>query len=242
MFGKVFFMKRYISVLIVVAVIGLIITGCTQKSGTSNSKDAKDTKDIKEIKDTREAEGLVLDTTVFYRKAENNLSEIVVKKDGKEKIICEGDNYPAKPSISADKKKLAYISPYEFEVIGEVFMYNYLKDTNKAIITHKDIPENLAPKKLSWFDDRYLLVIMGYAYGTVSMGGDLYVYDTVDDKMALLIEAGDEKGEISDVRIEQDAVKLDIVVFNDDFTEYEIEESSYGFKEFLDRIKERIGQ
>ena len=220
-------MKRYVSVLLVMAVISMIITGCTQKSGTSDSKDTTD---------------LVLDTTVFYRKVENNLSEIVVKKDGKEKIICEGNDYPTKPSISADKKKLAYISPYEFEVIGEVFLYNYLNDTNKAVITHKDIPENLAPKKINWFDDRYLLVVLGYAYGTISIGGDLYVYDTVDDKMALLISQDDEKGEISDIKIEQDTVKLDIAVFNDDFTDYKIEESSYGLKEFLDMIENKIGE
>lgn len=219
-------MKRYVSVLLVMAVISLIITGCTQKSGTSDSKDTAD---------------LVLDTTVFYRRMENNLPEIVVKKDGKEKVICEGDDYPTKPTISADKKKLAYISPYEFEVIGEVFVYNYLDDTNKAVVTHKDIPENLAPKKINWFDDRYLLVALGYAYGTVSMGGDLYVYDTVGDKMSLLISQDDEKGEISDIRIEQDTVKLDIVVFNDDFTDYKIEESSYGIKEFLDRIEKNLG-
>ncbi len=220
-------MKRYVSVLLVMAVISLIITGCTQKSGTSDSKDTAD---------------LVLDTTVFYRRIENNLPEIVVKKDGKEKIICEGNDVPSKPSISHDKKKLAYISPYEFEVIGEVFLYNNLNDIHKAVITNKDIPENLAPKKINWFDDRYLLVILGYAYGTVSIGGDLYVYDTVGDKMALLIKEGDEKGEISDIKIEQDTVKLDIAVFNDEFTDYNIEVSSYGLKEFLDMIEKKIGE
>lgn len=220
-------MKRYVSVLLVMTLISLIITGCTQKNGTSDSKDTED---------------LVLDKTVFYRRIENNLPEIVVKKDGKEKIICEGNDVPSKPSISPDKKKLSYISPYEFEVIGEVFLYNYINDAHKTVITHKDIPENLAPKKISWFDDRYLLVIMGYAYGTVSMGGDLYVYDTVGNKMALLLKQDDEKGEISDIKIEQDTVKLDIVVFNDEFTEYKIEESSYGLKEFLDMIEKKIGK
>jgi len=112
-------MKRYVSVVLVMAVISLIITGCTQKSGTSDSKDTTD---------------LVLDTTVFYRRIENNLPEIVVKKDGKEKIICEGNDAPSKPSISSDKKKLAYISPFEFEVIGEVFLYNHLNDIHKAVI------------------------------------------------------------------------------------------------------------
>jgi hypothetical protein len=220
-------MKRYVSVVLVMAVISLIITGCTQKSGTSDSKDTTD---------------LVLDTTVFYRRIENNLPEIVVKKDGKEKIICEGNDAPSKPSISSDKKKLAYISPFEFEVIGEVFLYNHLNDIHKAVITHKDIPENLAPKKISWFDDRYLLAIMGYAYGTVSIGGDLYVYDTVDEKMALLINQDEQKGEISDIKVEQDSVKLDVAVFNDELTDYKIEESSYGLKEFLDMIEKKIGK
>ena len=226
MVGKVFFMKRHISVLLVIAIISLLITGCTQRDKSDDSKDTTD---------------LVLDTTVFYRKVENNLSEIVVKKGGIDKVICQGDDYPTKPVISADKKKLAYISPYEFEVIGEVFMYNYLEDTKKAVVTHKDIPENLAPKNINWFDDRYLLVVLGFAYGTVSIGGDLYVYDTVDDKMSLLISQEDEKGEIRSIRIEQDTIKLEIVVFNDDFTDYKIEESSYGIKEFLDRIEKNLG-
>lgn len=220
-------MKRYVSVLLVITVISLIITGCMQKSGTSDSKGTTD---------------LVLDTTVFYRMIENNIPEIVVKKDGKEKIISEGNDVPSKPIISPDKKKLAYISPYDFEVIGEVFLYNHLSDTHKAVITHKDIPENLTPKKINWYDDRYLLVIMGYAYGTVSIGGDLYVYDTVGDKMALLIKQDDQKGEISDIKIEQGTVKLDVVVFNDEFTDYKIEESSYGQKEFLDMIEKKIGK
>ncbi len=220
-------MKRYISLLLAMTVISLIITGCSQKSGTSDSKAAED---------------LVLDTTVFYRRIENNLPEIIVKKNGKEKMICEGNDAPSKPSISPDKKKLAYISPYEFEVIGEVFLYNHLNDIHKAVITHKDIPENLAPKKISWFDDRYLLAIMGYAYGTVSIGGDLYVYDTVDEKMALLINQDEQKGEISDIKVEQDSVKLDVAVFNDELTDYKIEESSYGLKEFLDMIEKKIGK
>jgi len=218
-------MKKNISVIIISTMIFLMVTGCMQQNQT-----------VKEVEDTID---LVIDNTVYYNRVENDLPEIVLKKDQEEKIISEGSESPSQPFISPNKKKLVYIAPYEFEIVGEVFLYNVLEDSKEAIISHNDIPENLSPKKICWFDDRYLLCIMGFAYGSISKGGDLYVYDTVDGKLTLLVKEDDTNREVIDISVEQNKVKLSTAVFNDKFTDYTIDELSYEQAEFLDLIEKK---
>ncbi len=48
-------------------------------------------------------------------------------------------------------------------------------ETNKfTIYKYKDESKQNTPKDLEWIDDNRLYVIVGYGYGTVTMGGNLY--------------------------------------------------------------------
>jgi hypothetical protein len=47
----------------------------------------------------------------------------LVQKSGEEIITC--DNMPSPLSVSPDGKMIAYLSPYEWEVLSDVFIPGY---------------------------------------------------------------------------------------------------------------------
>jgi hypothetical protein len=155
---------------------------------------------------------------VLY-KAEPEALLKLVQKSGEEIVIC--DNMPSPPSVSPDGKMIAYLSPYEWEVLSDVFIYHLDKDKNENVLNgqelaaNRNIKEQHTPKKVLWLDNRYLLVMIQYAYGTVTQGGDLYVYDTMEDSLRLLIKMYQNE-QISDLKLEDDLLYMDIVWFTDE--------------------------
>jgi hypothetical protein len=217
--------RKIITYCLIVIVILTLFTGCT----SSNLKETNKEVNLE----------LKLGENVLYTKEEPSLT--VINKDKEKELIC--DNLPSVPVISPDKKRMVYITPFEFECIGEVYMYDADKNENKVIISSKDYESQHSAFKVYWLDDRYLLVIIGYAYGTVHVGGDLYIYDTLDDKFYLYIEAEDKK-EVKDVKVYDKYVTVYYALFNDDFTEFRVEEETiskeklYNFTKYKLTIKD----
>ncbi|MGI6669648.1 MAG: DUF4652 domain-containing protein [Acetivibrionales bacterium] len=155
---------------------------------------------------------------VFYEAEPEALLKLV-RKSGEEIIIC--DNMPSPPSISPDGKMIAYLSPYEWEVLSDVFIYHLDKNRNENVLNgeklaaNKNIREHFTPKKAVWLDNRHLLVIIQYAYGTVAQGGDLFVYDTMEDNLRLLIKT-DQDEQVTDMRVEDGTLYLDVIYFMDE--------------------------
>lgn len=197
-----------------------LLSGCGQKEASIESKD------------------LIIGETIFFENTANIPPSIFVRFNEQEKIICKWDDNPSEPVISPDKKRAAYITPYEFEVIGEVHIYNSANNGAENAIKVADIPKEHKPMKLFWLNDRYLLIIIGYAYGTTSVGGDLYVYDTSGKSLSLLITVTEDNKQIKDVRDENENIIIEIAAYNDEFTDYEIEEKVFKPQSLMDLIEQ----
>ncbi|RKD32771.1 DUF4652 domain-containing protein [Thermohalobacter berrensis] len=214
-------MKRNISFCLIIIMILILSIGCTQ----SNSKQVNKEIDLK----------LQMGENVLYMK-DNGPPKLVVKINGEKNIIC--DNFPSRPVISPDKRRMVYISPFEFETFGEVYIYDVKRGENQIIIT-KDNKKQNTPKSVYWLDDRYLLVISGYAYGTAHVGGDLYIYDTLNNKLRLYIEAKENK-EVKDIKIHDNYITIYYAVFNDDFTDYKVKEETISKEKLYNFTKYKI--
>jgi len=208
---------------LLILLFACLFTGCGQK-----------------VKDASiESRDLIIGKTIFYEKTESIPPSIFIRFNEQEKIICKWDNNPSEPIISPDKKRAAYITPYEFEVIGEVHIYNSTNNNVENAVKIADIPKEHKPKKLFWLNDRYLLIIMGDAYGTTSVGGDLYVYDTSGKSLSLLITEDEDNKQIKDVKAENENIIIEIAVYNDKSTDYVTEEKAFKFQSLIDLIEQQ---
>ena len=103
-------------------------------------------------------------------KAEPEAELKVIFMSGEEKAIC--NDLPSPPSVSPDSKRIAYLSPYQWEVLSNVYIFDIDKNKSEAVISTQELNENInvreqfTPKKLVWLDDRYLMMIIQFAYGT----------------------------------------------------------------------------
>lgn len=91
--------------------------------------------------------------------------------------ISDVDTYPAKPAIAPNGQRMAYISPYEFEMAGEVWLYRSGDRKAEVLLDRHDFAEAETPYQLIWLDDDRLAMVSGYQYGTVP---SLRLLDEVD--------------------------------------------------------------
>ena len=154
---------------------------------------------------------------IFYGKGFEPVLKIVIKS-GEERVIC--NNLPSVPSVSPDGKRVAYLSPFEWEVLSNVHIYDIAGNSDEIALSTKETAENehvreqYTPKMLAWLDDRYLLLVIQFAYGTVTQGGDLYAYDTREASLQPLSKLF-QKEEITGIKVDQDIVYLDFIEYID---------------------------
>lgn len=134
----------------------------------------------------------------------------LVKADGTTEVLAaESATEPVK---SPDSKKAAYVSPVEFEELGDVYIVN-LENGTQSILVAAENQET--PKKVIWEDDKNVLVIIGQAYGTVGVGGNIYrVNLETKEKTALTNYEGDIQ--ITDLKLENGILKYSGIKYTDD--------------------------
>ena len=82
--------------------------------------------------------------------------------------------FPSEPVVSPNGKHTVFIDPLEWETLGELYIFDNTIGGFETLIN----PENdLTPKYVKWVDDNTLAVIIGFGYGTVQIGGNLYTYN-----------------------------------------------------------------
>lgn len=123
---------------------------------------------------------------------------IYIDKEGGSKEIL-ADDFPSEPLTSPDGTKVVYISPLEWETLGKLYMYDLLSE-EQSILLEADEKQNI-PKVVKWINDHKLFVIIGYAYGTVAIGGNLFMYDLDTEELKQLTHY-DMKTQIIDVNID----------------------------------------
>lgn len=139
----------------------------------------------------------------------------------------QDNGYASLPMLSPDKKNIAYISPYEFELNGHVYVFNLENEAIKKVI-QVDIVNDDTAKVVKWLDDERLLIIIGFGAGTVRKGGDLYLYNLTTDEFEIIKKAN-KMEEIVDVNISEEGLLLDVITWDEMYMEYTTKEVILNF-------------
>ncbi len=181
----------------------------------------------------REMEPGRITTEKIEYDSENGMEFLKIDTDDRQRTLSE--DQPSEPLISPQEDKLAYIAPAEWERIGSIYLYDYENDEIKELVRGEDLPEQYTPKKIWWLDEKHLLFIGGFGYGTVSVGGTLY---------ALNIETGDitevysegERSEVKEISVGDREVEIKLAVFDEDFVDYEVETDQISLENIYERL------
>lgn len=160
---------------------------------------------------------------------------ITIASEKGEIVICDNP-YCSSPVVSPDGTKFAYMDVFEWEELGEVYLYDLEKGQSELILKQKqEIKDQHKPKVLCWLDNNRLLAIIGFAYGTVSVGGELYLYDVEQGELSLVLEPG-EREEICGVTVSLDEVAIEYARFDEEWNHATRETKTYKLHEFLSLI------
>jgi len=202
-------MKNYIFFFVIIIFLIPVVQGCINVE-TSHYPDeilnATDTK-VGTTENSENADAAVRTSAVIPN-----------RQDGE---YIDTDDMTSEPLISPNGNLVIYLSPYEWEVLSDIHIYNIETGKNEIVLDQQKIKENMnvevqtTPKKLVWLDDRYVIVIMHHAYGTVTKGGNLFVFDIETKELQPLTKLSFRE-QISDIRINKGLLYMDIVLFDDD--------------------------
>ncbi len=90
-------------------------------------------------------------------------------------------------AFSDDQSKLIW-NDYEWERNATVCVYDMASGA-LTVQPMDDLGMSYTPSYMAWLDNRYFLFVSQYDMGTITTGGDLYVYDTETHLYRLLFDA-----------------------------------------------------
>ncbi|WP_017154367.1 DUF4652 domain-containing protein [Bacillus bingmayongensis] len=93
--------------------------------------------------------------------------------------------FPSEPIVSPDGKSTVFIDPLEWESLGTLYIFDNTIGGFETLIEHEN---DFTPKYVKWLDHKTLGVIIGYGYGTVAIGGNLYTYDLANKEKKQITE------------------------------------------------------
>ena len=182
---------------------------------------------------------MLVSVPILANESEN---EFELEHHPEEKIVLEGeeeivinDNFPSEPQLSPSESKMVFISPYLWEMIGQVHLYDLVEQQEEIIVSNEDLDGQMTPKQIEWITDDYLLLVIGKAYGTVSEGGDLYLFELETNELYEVSRLGDNE-EYKDIIIEEEEIILEIAVFDANYLDYELKEQSYSKQELINLL------
>ncbi|MFW6324131.1 MAG: DUF4652 domain-containing protein [Desulfovibrionales bacterium] len=222
----------------------LFLTGCSgpgQDEERVNEEDSGEQPgEVSEIvPDEKKAGPVFLEGETFFYRSEGVPAPVLrVQVHGKEKVITHENGGLSKPKVSPGGKRLAFVMPTGFEVPGEVHIMDADLSVRTAVPV-RDMPDNHCAKKIAWYDNRYLAVIVGFTFGTVTVGGDVFFFDTEEDRLFPIYTEQSSSREVMDILVENGAIHMQIAVFNSDYTEYTIEEKVLSAEDVFAQISEQ---
>ncbi len=146
-------------------------------------------------------------------------SYLSLERDSGVEVLSE--DMPSEPIISPAGNKLAFIDPLQWETVGSIFLYDYESNSLTELLSADQIEDQYTPKDILWYNDDYLLAIIGYAFGTVSVGGDLYLVDIETGNPRRVLGLTDYQ-EVKNIRLDDQYIHLEIAEFDENFNEYQI--------------------
>lgn len=137
----------------------------------------------------------------------------------------------SRPILSPNEKNILFICPQEFEAIGELYLYNFSKHTCEIILDSRELGNQITIKKAFWKNNNEIYLICGMAYGTVSIGGNLYKFDIETRKINKIYEC-ELRTEVIDIeKIDYDKLTIKIAEFDEALNNHEV-----YFKEICENI------
>lgn len=112
----------------------------------------------------------------------------------------------------------AYIEPYEWEICGNIFVKNMTTGKIKQL-TNYIISRSNKPKQIAWFNDSLMLVIEGYTWGTVTVGGSLYFVNSKTGEYNLIMKPPREQ-EIAEVSKHSNSIVLRVAKWTGNRMDY----------------------
>ncbi len=137
---------------------------------------------------------------------ENEFGYDVLAEDGTKISIYALD-------VSPSNNKVAYISPFEFEERGEVYVFDLNTKQNTKI--DFDVDKDYTPKYVSWFDDENLIIIEMFATGTITMGGDVFIYNLKTGTQKKILASKSEFVTISEAKVYGDKLLITVSEYLD---------------------------
>lgn len=176
-----------------------------------------------------------IDTTdgeLAYDNKNNSLYKVIRHNNAIEYSELEKE-----PDKDQEGKKLAFVFPYEWEVIGNVFIYN-TKNDGLEKLTNYDFPDQYTPKDVWWIDNDKLIILIGHAYGTVTVGGDLFIMDILTNKLLPIYQC-EPQDEVMDIVInnKDQCLTLKIAKHDDEYISYKIYKKNLDLKNILEILQ-----
>ncbi len=177
------------NLILLILTIILILGGC------SNSKETTETTD-----------------TPFFDIQLNCKTHTIelIYPEGKTDVLADED--PSIPVKSPNGKKAAYISPWGWETLSVLYIVD-LKDGSKNALVSHDLQNQ--PKEVIWEDNEHVLVIIGYPYGTICIGGNIYRINVTSKEKEALTNY-DTYTQITDLHLKEGVLYYNGIQYTDE--------------------------
>lgn len=144
----------------------------------------------------------------------------------KKKALPEVEKYEevrSKEMISPNGHFSAYIEPFEWEIVGNLYVKNNKTDKIKQLTDYSNT-SSITAKYVTWLNDTLLLVIEGYTWGTCTVGGTLYIVDSRTSHHSTLIKPLSYQ-EVAEVSLQKDNVIVRIATWDTNRMNYKLSTS-----------------
>ena len=228
------YLSYAVAAIAMIVFIPMMLRGIT----TGNYKSETTNKDTVMYKSSDQgvAQKKVADATnkdSLLNENKNDFGITTEKKDGmsmllefKSTTVTKEDlpNYKIIWETSTDGKSSAAI---DIEIERDVdfgIRVIYVKDIKASKIVKYEILNNtmqFTPRNIEWWDNQHLIIVAGFAYGTISQGSQVYSLDINTQDISLLHRRKDTKQEITEVKRVKNDLILDLKIYEDDtFNEF----------------------
>ncbi|OUB84502.1 hypothetical protein BK784_35575 [Bacillus thuringiensis serovar medellin] len=112
-----------------------------------------------------------------YRRSDNQIDLVTEKGIKKSLTNC----ISSKPKISPKGLKAIYLSPLEWETLCSLYLVDLCIGKKQLLIG--PIDERYIPRDAIWLNETKIALIIGDVYETYIDGGNVYIYDFLDNQL-----------------------------------------------------------
>lgn len=205
--------------LLFVLLIAFVLTACGTAEEEKSASKNEDTSQVENNtndteKNSAEEESTTEEATeeveLYNIELNNENNTVELKKEGEDTVVLS-DQYPSEPVKSPNGQHAAYLAPFEWEEISDLYIVDLKEGSQKKLIEGNSESK---PKNVIWENDEHVLVILGYPYGTVSIGGNIYRVNIETGNQEQLTDYEDDT-QITDFHIEDGTLHYSGIKYTD---------------------------